>query len=246
MQIDFTGQVVLVTGASRGIGERIAADFARLGADLIVTSTRPEAQGAIEARFGPRARHRAVDFTDRRALEAFLKEIESLDRLDACVNNAGISRHGPIEEATADDWDATHEVDLRAPYFITQAAGRAMKKRRYGRIVNISSIWGHITLPQRSIYTAAKFGLRGLTLSAAADLAPFCILVNAVSPGFTMTDMLKQNYSETQRQAMASRVPLGRLADPGEVSAAVLFLAAPVNTYITGQNLVVDGGYSIV
>jgi 3-oxoacyl-[acyl-carrier protein] reductase len=120
-----------------------------------------------------------------------------------------------------------------------------MKRSGYGRIVNIASIWAHITMAERALYTAAKFGLRGMTMSYAMELARDNILVNVVAPGFTLTDMVRRNYSKAQIAAVEARIPMGRLGAVEEVSRAVLFLASDLNTYITGQSLVVDGGYTI-
>lgn len=246
MTFDFSGQVALVTGASRGIGEQIARDLAGAGAELLVTSTDPGDRAELSLRFGVPTRSFTVDFTDPAALREFLDDLRDVERIDVCVNNAGTARHGPLEEATTADWEATLAVNLRAPFFVIQAVAEVMKRRQYGRIVNISSIWGHIGRDRRAVYAASKFGIRGLSVNAAVDLAPHNVLINTVSPGFTLTDMARQNYTPVEREAAASRVPLGRLAQPEDVSSAVLFLASKLNTYITGQSLVVDGGYSII
>ena len=206
MTFDFSGQVVLVTGASRGIGEQMAHDFAECGAQLIVTSTSSDDGEELVERFGVSTSFYPVDFTDRESTNAFLDQLRSIDRIDVCVNNAGTTRHGPLDAASPDDWDVTTNVNLRAPFFVTQAVANSMKRHGYGRIINISSIWGHIAL----------------------------------------TDMVRQNYSEAELKEVAARIPLARLAQPSDISNAVLFLASKLNTYITGQSLVVDGGYSMV
>jgi 3-oxoacyl-[acyl-carrier protein] reductase len=245
MKLDFEGQTALVTGASRGIGHQIACDLAACGATLIVTSTsKADAARLVEA-FGPSTQHFAVDFTDAARSNEFISFLAELDELQVCVNNAGTTRHGPLEAASPSDWDATHNVDLKAPFFVSQAAAEVMKRGGYGRIVNIASIWAHQTMVERALYTAAKFGLRGMTMSFAVELARHDILVNAVAPGFTLTDMVKANYSDEQIAGLESRIPLGRLGKVEEVSRAVLFLASELNSYITGQSLVVDGGYTI-
>ena len=243
MSFDFSGQTVLVTGASRGIGERIAQDIADGGGSLLVTSTDPSHK--LEDRFGAGTRHFPVDFRHAADTAGFLAELRAMDRIDVCINNAGVARHKLMEEATVEDWDDTATVNVKVPYLITQAVAEAMKRNMYGRIVNISSVWGHMTKPTRSVYTAAKHGIRGVTVGTAVELAPFNILVNTVSPGFTRTDMFNKNYTAEEQTRAASRVPLQRLAEPEEISMAVVFLASKLNTYITGQSLLVDGGYSI-
>lgn len=246
LKLDFRDSVVLVTGASRGIGKRIALDFLHCGARLIVTATHPDREPDVVDAFGRETRFIPVDFSNAESTRDFLGKIGELERIDVCVNNAGLSRHKPLEEITMADWDVTHDVDLRAPFLIIQTVARIMRRHRYGRIVNVSSIWGHITMPGRVSYTGAKFGIRGLTVGTAVDLAKEGILVNAVAPGFTLTDMVKNNFSQETLQSLEASIPLGRLAEPSEISRLVLFLASPLNTYVTGQSLVIDGGYSII
>lgn len=244
MKVDFEGCIALVTGASRGIGLQIAQDMSEAGAELILTSTVDNDSRLSDAGLG-KHRHLCVDLADADATRRFLDRIRSLDALHVCVNNAGLTRHGPFEDASEADWDITQDVDLKAPFLLTQAVAGVMTSGKYGRIVNISSIWGHITMANRSIYTAAKFGLRGMTLSHAVELGQHNILVNAVAPGFTRTDMVEKNYSPKQLADLSAQVPLGRLATPSDVSSTVLYLASSLNTYVTGQHIVVDGGFSI-
>lgn len=243
---DFQDNVVLVTGASRGIGKQIALDFLRCGAKLIVTATHPGKELELVTQFGRETIFIPVDFSNEKSTKSFLEKISRFEKIDVCINNAGLSRHKSLEKITTEDWDITHDVNLKAPFSVIQAVARIMKRNSYGRIVNISSIWGHITMSERIAYTSAKFGLRGLTVSAAAELAKDNILVNSVSPGITLTDMVKNNFHPTKLQALAESIPLGRLAEPFEISRLVLFLASSLNTYLTAQSIVIDGGYSII
>ena len=247
MNIDFTGQTVLVTGATRGIGKAIADELQVAGANLILTGANPSRVKALNEdcqRNGvSNVRYERVDFDDDGSLDSFLERLENEARIDACINNAGINRINPIGETLREDLDMVYRVNLRAPHLVCQAVSKVMKRQHYGRIVNIASIWSVITKPQRSVYTATKFGLVGLTKTVAVDLAPYNILANAVSPGFVLTDMTRTMLSNEERDRLAAQVPIGRFAEPSEIAKIVLFLASNVNTYITAQNIVADGGF---
>lgn len=246
-QIDFSGKTALVTGATRGIGAAIAHDLAALGANLILTGTNPaqiaELNRANEQVGIRNIRYVQADFADRESLDAFLDKIASYEQIDICINNAGTNRILPIYETTVQDYDFLTDVNLRAPFLICRQVSQVMKRSGYGRIVNVASIWSVVTKAKRSIYTTTKFGLVGLTKAIAVDLAPFNGLVNAVSPGFTMTELTRASLSDEQMRELAEQVPLNRFAQPEEISKVVLFLASDLNTYITGQNIVVDGGF---
>lgn len=238
---------MLVTGGTRGIGAAIASAFEDAGASLLLTGTDSERVEALNREAGSaKVRYIQTNFLDRESVASFCKEIEGQDRIDVCVNNAGINRIASIDTVATEDFDAVSEVNLRAPYLVSQAASRVMKRANYGRIVNIASIWSVITKAGRSPYSTTKFGLIGMTKATAVDLAPFNILVNAVSPGFVMTDMTRSSLSDEERDNLSSQVPLNRFAEPIEIAKVVLFLASGENTYITGQNIVADGGFVIV
>ena len=243
MNIDFKGQVVLVTGATRGIGKQLADDFARLGAKLILTGTSEEQVRDLNELSGSRRKYYSVDFTDRHSTENFLQELKQYEKIDVCVNNAGINRINYIDKTLLKDWDDIISVNLKAPFMIIREVSNIMKKNGYGRIINISSIFGVVSREERSIYTTSKFGLSGLTVSTAIDLAQYCVLVNAVSPGFVLTDLTKSILSEEEIKKLIEQIPARRLATPDEISHVIIFLASSLNTYITGQNIVVDGGY---
>jgi len=247
MHIDFDGKTVLVTDATRGIGAAISDAFGNANANLILTGTNPDEISDLnrkaEAAGAKHMRYLAVDFSVRDSLSAFLDTIGGESRIDVCVNNAGINRLNPIDEILEEDLDAVLDINLRAPFLVCRTVTRLMKKAGYGRIINIASIWSVISKPGRSVYTATKFGLAGMTKTLAAELASSNILVNAVSPGFVETEMTASTLSEEDRRALTSQVPINRFAQPDEIAKVVLFLASDQNTYLTGQNVVVDGGF---
>lgn len=247
MNVDFEGQTVLVTGATRGMGKQFADDFAKLGANLILTGTdkdKIETLNREAKRDGQLARkYYAVDFANAESTKAFIEAIEPYQKIDVCINNAGINRINFIDETLLEDWKEILAVNLEAPFMITRAVSKLMKKNHYGRIVNIVSIFGVISKAKRSVYTTTKFGLRGLTVASAIELAPYNVLVNSVSPGFVLTELTKSILSEEEMKNLAAQVPIGRFAKSDEISSVVLFLASSLNTYLTGQNIVVDGGF---
>lgn len=246
MHISFKDRIALVTGATRGIGKQIADDLSRLGAELILTGTNPEEISLLNQAGRsqkPSCHWYAVDFTKPESVKAFLKELDGYKRIDICINNAGINRINAIDEMLDEDWQEILRVNLDGPFLVTRAVSRIMKRQGFGRIVNIGSVFGVISKEKRAAYSVTKFGIQGLTAATALDLAPYNILVNTVSPGFVSTDLTKRILGEEGMQEMASKVPLGRLASPEEISKVVLFMVCDLNTYITGQNIIVDGGF---
>jgi len=243
MKIEYEGQIVLITGATRGIGKQIADDFAGLGASLILTGTDSAQIKKLNSAYANKRKYHCVDFLNEDSTGLFIEELKTYEKIDVCINNAGINRINFIDETLIEDWDDIIDVNLKAPFVIMREISRKMKKNRYGRIVNISSIFGVISREKRSIYSASKFGLRGLTVAASNELAKHNIMINTISPGFVLTDLTRSILSQNEMDELAEQIPAKRLANPDEISRVVLFIASSLNTYITGQNIVVDGGY---
>jgi len=235
MKIDFKNKRVLVTGGTRGIGRQIAEDMLDLGATLTVT-------GKSSHCIFPGAEYMQVDFLDDESTNKFI-EVISNQTYDICINNAGINKIDSFCDVKKEDWDRILKVNLTAPFLTQQAVVDNMVKQGYGKIINIASIWGSISIAKRAAYSSSKFGLRGLTLASAAELSRFNVLVNTVSPGFTLTDLTRQVLGPDRMQEISRSIPMGRMAEPSEISKVVLFMASELNSYISGQNIIVDGGF---
>lgn len=224
MIFDFTNKTALVTGATRGIGKCISDDFKSLGADVISFPSS------------------AYDLTSEKELRDFIEHIKTL-RVDICINNAGINKIDYVEDVREEDYDKIMHINAKAPFMISKAVSKAMKATGYGKIVNIASIFGHCTKEKRSCYTASKFALVGMTKTLAVEMAPYNVLVNSVSPGFTATELTTRILGTKGIVEMCKQVPMKRMATPNEISKVVLFLSSEYNTYLTGQNIIVDGGF---
>lgn len=228
-----------MSGASRGIGEAVAQTLLSLGASVAVTST--GSAPAWVAGF-ENAMHFELDFGRQATVDGFFERIERFGAVDVLVNNAGIHQPQSLDEITDAAWEAIFDVNLRGPMQLMRHFAAQMKGRRSGRIVNVASIAGTVCKRNAGAYSSSKLGLVGLTRAAAIDLAPFGVLVNSVSPGTTQTEMVERILSEEQKRTFIAGIPMGRFATPQEIANAVIFLASDLNTYITGQNLIVDGG----
>lgn len=235
----FKGKVVLITGSTRGIGKSMAVCFNALGARVIRTGTKPAGTGTKD--------YLQLDLNNDLSLEKFISEIKKLKHIDVLVNNAGINIIEPVDEIKDEHWDKIIKVNLTGAMKITRAVARIMKKNKQGgKILNVSSVFGIISKAKRDAYSASKAGLIGLMRASALDLAPYNILVNALCPGFTMTDLTKSILSKKEIEQLSREIPLGRFAREEEIACAAAFICSDLNTYMTGQAFVVDGGVSIV
>lgn len=238
-------QIALVTGASRGIGAAIAQELGKQGATVIGTATTEagaEQIGAALAQSGIIGTGMPLDVNDPVQLEAVLKQIATqYGDISILVNNAGVTRDTLLMRMKEDDWDAVLSTNLKSVFRLSQAVLRPMMKARYGRIINISSVVGHMGNAGQTNYAAAKAGLAGFSKSMAREVGSRGITVNCIAPGFIDTDMTRA-LSEDQRNGLLQHIPLGRLGDAQDIAAAVAFLASTNAGYITGETLHVNGG----
>ncbi len=217
-------QNVLITGAGRGIGKAIYEKFTSEGYS-VVAPTREQ-----------------LDLSDSSSIDNFVEKNKDM-HIDVIVNCAGINPIAYIEDIEDADFDMTMQVNIKAPLKLIQGFVGGMKSRCYGRIVNISSIWGVVSKEKRTTYSISKNGIHGITNALAVELGEYNILINSVCPGFTNTELTLQNISPVETAKLCEQIPLGRFAQPSEIAELVLFLCSSKNTYITGQKIVIDGGF---
>jgi 3-oxoacyl-[acyl-carrier protein] reductase len=242
---ELAGQVALVTGATRGIGRAIATRLAAQGATVVGTATTDagaQGIGAALAAAGITGRGAVLNVTDTAACDALVAAIDNeFGAVSILVNNAGVTQDNLLARMKDAEWDAVLDTDLKSVFRLSRAVLRGMMKARAGRIISITSVVGSSGNPGQVNYSAAKAGVAGLTRALAREIGSRGITVNCVAPGFIDTDMTRA-LPEAQRAALIGQIPLGRLGQPDDVAAAVVFLASPGAAYVTGTTLHVNGG----
>ena len=240
-------KVILVTGGGRGIGASIVDKFLRN--DFFVYSVGTNRDKVHELNNSIKNKnlvHLHADFLENNGVQTFISQLPKLKPIDICINNAGINRIKLLPNIEEEDFDDVFQVNVKAPYLISQYISKGMKERKFGRIVNISSIWGEITKAGRSVYSASKSSILGFTRTMGVELAKDNVLVNAVSPGFTLTDLTKNSLSSEEIKDLEKQIPINKMAQPVDIAELIFFLASEKNKYIVGQNIIIDGGFSIV
>lgn len=246
MEFNFSNRTVIVTGGTRGIGLAIVKLFEKYNANVIATGT-DESQ-IIEFNKNRNGRHttyKHLDFTSESSVNTFISGLKEHSKIDVLINNAGVNKINSIQDIEMKDWDWISNVNLRGPFQITREVSKKMQVQSYGRIVNISSIFGVVSKSMRASYSTTKWGLIGFTKAISLDLAKENILANAVSPGFVNTELTRKILGEKEIEELVETIPQKRLASPNEIAKTVIFLSSDHNTYITGQNIIVDGGFTI-
>lgn len=248
-RFDLTGQVALVTGAARGIGQACALALAQAGAEVALGLRDVHTGGDLAARIEAMNRRTLPLQMDVTQLDQVRKAVEDtvahFGRLDILVNNAGLGPSNPAEEVRQEDFDLTLAVNLKGTFFASQAAGRVMIQQKYGRIINLSSQAGFVALPTESIYCMTKAGIAHLTKCLAVEWGQYNITVNGVAPTFIRTPGTEEALANPAFRAdVLSRIALGRIGEPMEVAGAVVYLASPAAALVTGHTLLIDGGWT--
>jgi len=244
---DLSGKTALVTGASGGIGRAVAKQLHAQGAAVALSGTRAEALETVKKELGSRAHLTPCNLADTASVEALPKAAEAAlgGPIDILINNAGITRDNLFMRMKDDEWDQVLAVNLSAAFRLSRAVLRNMMKKRWGRIISVTSIVGVTGNPGQGNYAAAKAGLIGMSKSLAAEVASRNITVNCVAPGFIATAMTDALTAD-QKTALLSRIPAGRMGDANDIAAAVVYLASEEAAYVTGQTLHVNGGMAMI
>lgn len=246
---DLTGRVALITGGNKGLGKAMARGLAEAGADIAIASRHEEelksALAEILAGTGRKGAYFVTDVSKRDEVKKLAADaVSKMGKVDILVNNAGMNAPQGIDEITDETWDRVLEVNLSSTMALTRALVPGMKERRWGRVVHISSIMSVVSKEKRNVYSATKAALNGMTMASSLDLGPYNVTVNCIAPGPFLTDMPMSVLSEAEKKAFADRTALGRWAQPQELAGPIVLLCSEAGSYITGQVIVVDGGYT--
>lgn len=246
--VSLKGRVAVVTGASKGLGKQIAESLAAAGATVAMVARNgdqlKEAAEGIRARGGS-AEWMAADVSDENAVAGVAEQvIGKLGVCDILVNNAGINNRKPVEDFTLAEWNQVMGVNLTGAFLLCRAFVPGMKKKKFGRILNTTSTMSHVSLPNRSVYSASKAGLLGMTKALALELASFNITANGISPGPFATEINTQLLEDPERnREFVARIPLGRWGRPDEIGSLAVYLCSDAAGFITGTDIVIDGGW---
>lgn len=243
---NLSDKTALVTGASGGIGAAIAASLHRAGAHIVLSGTRTDALERLAGQLKSRVTVMAADLKDPSAATALIEKAEAVTgSLDILINNAGFTRDGLLMRMKDEDWQSVLDVNLTAGFRLTRAALKGMMKRRWGRVIGISSVVGVTGNPGQTNYVASKAGMIGFTKALAQEVASRGITANTIAPGFIATPMTHA-LTEAQKTVIQDKIPMGRLGTPEDIGYAAVYLASPEASYVTGQTIHINGGMAMV
>ena len=238
MKLDFRGKSILITGGTHGIGKQLVKDFLKLNGKVICTTTNIK---KLKNKKNLSFEH--LDFNDHSSTRIFFNKIKKINKIDILINNAGINKIDTINKIQLEDWQKISNVNIQGPLFLTKEVSKIMlKKGKGGKIINISSIFGVVSREKRSMYSTSKSALLGLTRASALDLSKHNVLVNSVSPGFVNTSLTRKILGKKGMKNIIKEIPIKRMATTKDISNLIIFLSSNYNSYITGQNFIIDGG----
>lgn len=247
VEIDLENKVALVTGGTRGIGRSIVEQFLKSGARVLATGTdESQIQKLNNENQNNSLKYLHLNLKDPQNVENFINEVLKKEDINILINNAGINIVSEATEIDNDDFREIQNINVYGPFLLAKAFGVKMIEKKWGRIINIASIWSIISRSGRLSYSTSKMALLGLNKTLAIEWAKHNVLVNCVSPGFTLTELTATTNTKEELKIIENTIPQNRLALPEEIANCVLFLSSDLNTYITGQNIAIDGGYTAI
>lgn len=247
VEINLKGKVALVTGGTRGIGKSIVDQFLLAGANVLATGTNQTTIDKLnQENDNISLRYLQLSLNDSENVKSFIKHTLATESVDILINNAGVNIVADATEIIDADFKKIQEINVNGPFLLAQAFGKKMIDKKWGRIVNIASIWSVVTRPGRLSYSSSKMALLGINKTLAIEWAKHNVLVNCVSPGFTLTELTEATNTKEELKIIENKIPQNRMAMPEEIANGALFLSSALNSYITGQNITIDGGYTSI
>ena len=247
VEINLENKVALVTGGTRGIGRSIAEQLLKAGARVLATGTdESQIKKLNDENQNTSLKYFTLNLKDPKNIEKFINEVDEKYNIDILINNAGINIVSEAVEIDNDDFIEIQKINVHGPFLLAQAFGKKMIEKQWGRIVNIASIWSVITRPGRLSYSTSKMALLGISKTLAIEWAKHNVLVNCVSPGFTLTELTATTNTKEELKIIENKIPQNRMAMPEEIAKGVLFLSSELNSYMVGQNIIIDGGYTAI